>query len=206
MNSKKKLVISEEENDGRIDEIFGLDEEVVESGGAAEPAASGSDLEKLNAIVLSMDWEIDDQVMESFIGEVGKLKELYKNDKFIFPLLQILNSVGRYISARKARAHPESIKLLNSVFRSLEEVLGNKSLTDQDKTRLIFGEVHKLKSLKKTIMNVMPPVRQEKPKVLPEKNGVVDEKLVHAVVRELKKELALVIREEFAKLRREMKR
>ncbi len=165
-------------------------------------------LDKLNTIVLSMDWEIDDQIMKSFIQEVEKLKSIFRKDKFIFPLLQIHNSVGKYINSKKANAHPDSIKLLNSVYKLLEGSLTNKNITDAEKSKLIFGEVQKLRSLKKTISELKSGSLENGSGKPSPKNSVQKPKAssVERMIADLKKELTDVIKNEFAKLRDELKK
>ena len=94
----------------RLDDFF---EENVERRDSLE---SNSDnkydpLRVLKTIVLSIDWEISDEIMGRFIEHVGRLKKAHKNDSTLLILLKLLGSVGKYIMTHKGKSHPDAIKV-----------------------------------------------------------------------------------------------
>jgi len=107
--------------------------------------------EELEAIILSIDWEINDETMSSLKDQVELLKEDYKDDKVVVMFLRLLGSVGKYIKNNKANAHPGSIKLLNSVYQNLEKVVLDENLAENMRERLLLGEVETFKKLKDEI-------------------------------------------------------
>lgn len=113
--------------------------------------AEHSSLNDLKSVILSMEWEITDQVMQRLNEEVGKLETSFKNDKIVVAFLQLLGSLGKYIQKKKADAHPESISLLNSVYENLEKVMASDDLTDAVKKKILVAEVNKYKQLKEQI-------------------------------------------------------
>jgi len=89
-----------------------------------------SPLKELKSVVLSLEWEISDQVMQRLSEEIASLEKTCKNDKIVVAFLQLLSSLGKYIQKKQAEAHPDSISLLNSVYESLEEVMLSDALAD----------------------------------------------------------------------------
>ncbi len=108
-------------------------------------------LEELKSFILSIEWEISDDIMTQFIDEVEMLKTGYKGDNVIAIFLKLLAIIGKYIRAKKVASHPDSIKLLNSVFNNLETIVSSTTLNDDQKKKLLLKEAGKFKDLKEKI-------------------------------------------------------
>ena len=111
-----------------------------------------SPLTNLNAILLSIEWEITDEILTELMAEIERLKGNYQDDKILFSFLQLLGSVGKYINSKKVAAHPESIKLLHSVYLGLETVVNSPEMNGARKKSLLGDEIAKFKALKKQIL------------------------------------------------------
>jgi hypothetical protein len=145
-------LVSEKDNlnvqvENRLEDLFG------ESEINSPVSAEGGDLEYypfriLKSIVLSMDWEINDEVLDKFIEQIDGLKDTYKEDKILLLFLQILHSLGTYIKAKKGGAHPNAFKIINSVFTRLEKVVLSKNLSEASKKKMLFAELSKFKELR----------------------------------------------------------
>ena len=107
---------------------------------------------ELDAIVLSLDWEITDENLEKLLNEIERLKALYKDSRLPYMFLQLHGSVGKYIASKKVDAHPDSIKLLHSVHAGLETILMNPDMDETEKKKILSEEVKKFKGLKHQIM------------------------------------------------------
>lgn len=149
MNRQDEGVTVEVEK--RLNDLFGEEGDgqsaFLENGSLVKD----SPLMELKGIVLSIDWEITDEIMESFLDEINRLKEFYVDEKVPVLFLQLLGSVGKYIRNNKARAHPDSIKVLNSVYNSFERVLLDDSMSEADKRNSLYNEVNHFKKLKRDI-------------------------------------------------------
>jgi hypothetical protein len=119
---------------------------VVPSGGGVP--ASQDPLAELNAVFLSVDWEITDENMAALIAEVQRLKAAYQNDRMSAALLDVLNVIGKYVARNKADSIPDSIKLLHSVFESLKTFFQFPQMEPMDKKRLLGQHLHSLKRLR----------------------------------------------------------
>lgn len=105
----------------------------------------------LKSIILSIDWEITDDIMDRFVSQVTGLMDTYKDDRFVLIFLHLLWELGKYIKKHQGQSHPNSIKTLNSVYNALEKLLSSKDLSDSDKKKVLSAEMVKFKTLKEQI-------------------------------------------------------
>ncbi len=159
----------------RLDELFG-DEETEETPvsivssatvsvadepkSKAKPSAADADsdldedspIRNLKALVFSIDWEITDETMVDFLDETKRLSQKYKGDKILSMFLKLHESIGKYIKAKKARAHPDSIKFVASVYKNFEKVLISPGMKENQKKQLLSAEVKKFKDFKQRVL------------------------------------------------------
>lgn len=198
--------------------------EPVPSTPPAFNAGNPSPLVELNAIVLSLDWEISDETLDRLLNEIDRLMAMFAEDKLLYMFLQLLSSIGKYISSKKVKAHPDSIKLLHSVFAGLDRVLNTPSMADVEKKRILVNEIRQFKNLKERIRSariespkensaICEPVKDQEPAMPEDNRGLAPritepplvetspEALATAIVAEMQK----VIKAEFAILKDEIK-
>jgi len=124
-----------------------------EKAGGKAKSGEATPIDNLKALVFSIDWEITDKTMKEFLQEVKRLKAKYQDDRIYLLFLKLHESLGKYIKARKARAHPDSIKLVTSVYKKFEKALLSPELSEAEKKKLISGEVKKYKNFKQRILS-----------------------------------------------------
>ncbi len=137
--------------------------------------SENSPLKDLKSVVLSLEWEISDQVMQRLEEEIAKLEKKFKDDKIAVAFLQLLGSLGKYIRKKQADAHPESIGLINSVYENLEKAMLTEGMPEAEKKKMLISEVNKYKKLKENIASVKPSVSK----------GKTAEKIVPRIVEEV---------------------
>ncbi|MBW1990174.1 MAG: hypothetical protein JRI97_11615 [Deltaproteobacteria bacterium] len=98
-------------------------------------------LQDLQVSILSLDWEITDEVVEKLVSESIRLKSVRSNDPVSVTFLSLLESLARYILARKAGAHPASVSLLRTVYDDLEKVLSMPGMDDESKRQIALADV-----------------------------------------------------------------
>jgi hypothetical protein len=217
------------EVESRLDYLFHEDEEPTESidrlGGVGDHP-----LKALKAVLLSVEWEITDSSLESLINELKTLEDFYKDDKLILAFLRLLNSIARYIKARKGKSHPGATSLLTSVYNGLEKVALSEGMNRKEKEKILLQEVEKFKRLKEDVIRrkmeekeeeikeeqkeevkeevtetvTIPPIEAGRPdteKPLPDTAGMTSHELFVYALEEIKE----VIRAEFRALRAEIK-
>lgn len=142
-----------DEINNRLGEFFGNAGKSDDPASAAPPAPQkDTELFDLRAIVLSIEWEISDEIMTRLIAETSRLMKIYQDDKVVHSLLKLLDSVGKYINAKKAAAHPDSIKLLHSIHGNLQKVVISKTITDSQRSQILSTEIAKFKNLKQQLL------------------------------------------------------
>jgi hypothetical protein len=130
---------------------------------AAAPAAPKEDmseklgLKDLKVLVLSLEWEITDSVMDSLVKEVGKLKPKGDKDPVIKTYLSLMELLGKYIRVKKGGAHPESFTLMGSVYESMETVLANPGMPENQRKKAVLEQVQKFNRIKKSISTPKVP-------------------------------------------------
>lgn len=106
-----------------------------------------SPLDTLKAVVLEMDWEINDENLNVYLKEINHLKTEFEADRALFLFFKLHTAIGKYMIHKKAGAHPEALKFLYQVFNSLEKAFV-KDISTYDKNRLVLTEVTNFKNLK----------------------------------------------------------
>ncbi len=210
-NKKDSTVTNEVEN--RLTDLFGGSDD---SSDTVEGTVDAQDsaLRELKAIILSIDWEINDEIMNSLTKEIRRLEGVYKDDKSPLLLLRLLVSAGEYIKKKKANAHPDAITLLNSVYESLEKTVLSKDLSKADKKKLLVSRVNEFKKLKEEIASKkkisagvqVAPTRPSAPKPEEEtpKPDISKLPLEEAFIYAMD-EIKQLIKSEFRALREELK-
>jgi len=171
------------------------------------PPAQKTDLplKELKSTILAIDWEITDDVLETFIDQLDGLLEQFEDDKVIHTLLKLLKSLGKYVRSHKSKAHPDTIKRIMSVYSALEESVTNVDLSRNEKEKRLLEEVRQFQRLKALIVTSKPPHvagGSQKPKNSGEVHGI---EAVITAIDELKSMMASelgAIREELGRLRK----
>ncbi|WP_163339687.1 hypothetical protein [Desulfopila sp. IMCC35008] len=110
-----------------------------------------SPISRLRTLVLSIDWEITDEVLMQFNEEILDLKDVWADDKIRMIYLQALEKISRYIYRDKSDSHPNAIKLLLSMYYNLEKIVLSEDLREEEVKPLLFSDVRKFEKLKKLI-------------------------------------------------------
>jgi len=106
-----------------------------------------SPLTRLKSIILSLDWEINDEILQELDDELENLQSVWTDDKVAEVYLQGLKKIGNYIRTKGAYAHPNSIKLLLTFFYNFEKIISSEKITGEEITRLLKSDVRKFKIL-----------------------------------------------------------
>ena len=106
-----------------------------------------SPLTRLKSIILSLDWEITDEILQELADEVANLESVYQGDKVAEVYLQGLGKIGSYIRSKGAYAHPNAIKLLLTFFYDFEKTVSSPNLSGEEITRILKVDIRKFKIL-----------------------------------------------------------
>jgi hypothetical protein len=100
-----------------------------------------SPLKDIKSIILSLEWEIDNGILDQFDAEINKLQALYEENYTILGFLLILRFLGRYIRVRGTDSNRGSITLLLSVYDNLEDVVLSEDMTDENKRAILLEDI-----------------------------------------------------------------
>lgn len=191
--------------ENRLDDFFSDALPSQDEPPADTPPAPKTDLplKELKSTILAIDWEITDDVLETFIGQLDGLLEQFEEDKVIHTLLKLLKSLGKYVRTHKSKAHPDTIKRVMAVYSALEESVTNDNMSRNEKEKMMLEEVRQFQRLKALIFASSPPhvssgsQKPIKPEEMPGIDAVVSaiDELKSMMARELS-----AIREELGQL------
>ena len=173
-DSNVNSITSEVEN--RLNHLFSDERESPEFIEARD-GVEESPLKELKANLLSMDWEISDQIMGNCIAQISELKRRYKEDGVLLYLFKILESLCKYIRNHGADSLPEAMKLIKSVYNAIESIIVLGNVTDLEKKKVLLSEVRKFKDLKRKIAQAKAKPVQSDAQVIP----IESEPVLHAV-------------------------
>ena len=160
---------SNPENESKLDDPFDNDTTLVLDNENID-ASDHYPLSELKNLILSIDWEITDEVLEKLLQQIEDLNMTYEHDKTILTLLQILNSLGVYIKKNRAKAHPKTFKTLNSVFSNLDKVVLSKDMATADRKKILNTEMNRYQKLRIQIAQSKAEKKKSKTK-RPEPGG-----------------------------------
>ncbi len=106
---------------------------------------------RLKSLILSIDWEITDEVLMQFNEELVYLEELWAGQKIHLVYVQALQSISKYIYQQKANSHPNAIKLLLKFYYNLEKIVSSEDLSSDEKKDILIEDVKRFESLKRQI-------------------------------------------------------
>ncbi len=137
---------------------------------ATDPATSREEnadlLDELKSVVMSIEWEITDDLMERLVANVETLKSRYQDDRILVMFLQLLGSLGLYVKTNKGSAHPSAFSLLSSVYASFANAVQPGQISPSEKKKLLYVELSKYKELKEQLGLARHPANE----LSPEKN------------------------------------
>jgi polyhydroxyalkanoate synthesis regulator phasin len=196
------------EIEDRLEHLFG-EEEPAEMTEISSGETKDYPLRDLKTIILSIDWEINEEVMSGFVEQIGVLQDKYQDDKIVLVFLQLLGSIGEYIRKNLGQSHPEAFRILNSLFSGLEKVVQEDGLDDNEKKRILSVELNKYKQLKGQLTPTKaPPAKKAaigETSSAPKAEAIPHD--LHDAIEDLKlffqKELD-ALKEEISALRREL--
>jgi len=111
-----------------------------------------SPIARLKTIILSIDWEINDDILQQLDDELVDLGDIWAGDKIKQIYIQGLNKIGKYIYKEKANAHPNAINLLITFYHNLEKIVASgDSMSEEEKKEILLQDVKKFDQLKSHI-------------------------------------------------------
>jgi len=168
------------ELDSRLDDLFG-ETDILLPDVEQEDSKEEYPLAELKNSILSIDWEITEEVLDKLVQQIQDLLTTYEDDKIVKTFLQILNSLGNYIRIHRGKAPPKTFKILNSVFSSLDKVVLSEDMTESAKKKLLRTEMKNYKKLRN--LTAKSPKAAAKEKVNSEETAESDVEEKEPIIR-----------------------
>ncbi len=127
------------------------DQRQVESAGDIKSGKSVTPLTRLKELILSIDWEISNDVLSEFTRELNRLKGIWAGEKVNLIYVQAMEKLARYVYVEKGDAHPGALQLLSHLYGNLEKVITSTTLGEAEKKELLKNDVSQFALLKEQI-------------------------------------------------------
>jgi len=174
-NDLKNIMVEAAQGFGDTDEQNIQEEEFS----APSSVVYNSPLKDMKSIILSIEWEINEGILEQLEEELNKLYLFYTGDRIIQGFLRILRFLGRYIRVRGTRTSQDSANLLLSVYDQFESVMIQGGMSELKKQAVLVDSIRKYRAW---AVNANLEAGEE---VVPEE-PVAEESLVLAPIEEEK--------------------
>ncbi|CAK8712013.1 hypothetical protein GKODMF_03580 [Candidatus Electrothrix gigas] len=106
-----------------------------------------SPLLRLKSIVLSLDWDITEDILAELTDELVHLRSQWNDDKVAQIYLQAMDNIGKYLEKEGAYAHPNAIKLLLNLFYNYEKIVSTPDIGSETITAMLKDDIRKFKVL-----------------------------------------------------------
>jgi gas vesicle protein len=185
------------ELENRLDDLFGKND-IQLPNAQDKNLKQHYPLAELKNLILSIDWEITDELLDKLLQQLKDLILTYEHDKIVTTFLQILNSLGNYIKTHRGNAHPKTFKILNSVFANLDKVVLSKGMTGPAKKKILRAEMNRYKELRTQIAKSKAAAVKRRAKTVATEAHEIKDKKEDSIIRLGKSSPALDIKEKEA--------
>ena len=110
-----------------------------------------SPIARLKTLMLSIEWEITDEVLIDFNDELQQAQQVWANDPVKLVYIQALQKISKYIFQEKSNAHHNAMKVLIAFFYDLEKIVLDEQISEQEKKEILLADVKKFERLKQQI-------------------------------------------------------
>ena len=180
-NDLKNIMVEAAQGFGDTDEQKIQEEEFS----APSSVVYNSPLKDMKSIILSIEWEINEGILEQLEEEINKLYLFYTGDRIIQGFLRILRFLGRYIRVRGTRTNQDSANLLLSVYDQFESVMIQGGMNESRKQAVLVDSIRKYRAW------AVSANLEAGGEIVPEE-PVAEESLVPAPIEEEKEEIPVV--------------
>ena len=132
----------------RLDEIFEEDTRNFKKQKKIDRNLLIYPLYNLKKTVLSMEWEITDELILKYLEQLNCLKKILIKDKYILILIKLQCVLGNFIKTYKGDAHPFAFTMLRTNFISMDKIVSEKNMTNKDKQKIVGKEMKRYNKLR----------------------------------------------------------
>jgi len=133
----------------RLDEIFSYETKIKKRAEKSHKMMYIYPLYTLKKILLSIEWEVTDDILSKYLNEIIRLHRLFQNNRYLKRLLQIQYIYGRFIKTYPDRIPLKTYKILYTSYDCMKNLLANKKLSDFEKRKIVEQEIQRYKNFRK---------------------------------------------------------
>ena len=105
-----------------------------------------SPLKDMKSVILSIEWEINDHILEQLEDEINKLYLTFTGDRIVQGFLRIIRFLGRYVRVRGQMSSQDSINLLLSVYDHFENVMVTDKMPEPQKYTILLDNIKRYRT------------------------------------------------------------
>ncbi len=117
----------------------------------ASPPAKQDCIDALKSAVLSLEWEINPDTVNSYNQAIVSIRERFSGSKLYGSFLNILSALGKYAHQKKAGAYKDALPLIRSVSDHVEYITQTAGLPFSRKKELLDQDIRKFNLFKNRI-------------------------------------------------------
>ena len=135
----------------RLDEIF-LDTTKMNNNSQKEyNMINFNPLYNLSKILLSIEWEVTDDILSKYLREIIQLRRLFRENIYLKCLLHLQYIYGKFIKTYPDKIPLKTYKILYNLHGCMKNISANKKLSDSEKKKIVKKEIHRYKNFRKYI-------------------------------------------------------
>lgn len=105
-----------------------------------------SPLKDMKSVILSIEWEINDHILEQLEDEINKLYLSFTGNSIVQGFLRIIRFLGRYIRVRGQLSSQDSINLLLSVYDHFENIMVTDKMPEARKHTILLDDIKRYRT------------------------------------------------------------
>ena len=135
----------------RLDEIFPDEIKIKKDDKKANKMMCINPLYNLKKILLSIEWEVTDDILSKYLNEIIQLQRLFQDNIYLRSLLQLQYIYGRFIKTYPDKISLKTYKILYILYGCMKNILCNKKLSNFEKKKIIKQEIQIYKNFRNQI-------------------------------------------------------
>lgn len=146
----------------RLDEIFLDETKINKDAKKANKMICINLLYNLKKILLSMEWEVTDDILSKYINEIIQLQRLFQDNIYLRSLLQLQYIYGRFIKTYPDKIPLKTYKILYRLYGCMKNILTDKKLSDFERKKILKQEIQRYKNFRKYLTTSKNILSQDK--------------------------------------------
>ena len=146
----------------RLEEIFLNKKKTSNNTEKENKMINISPFYNIRKILLSMEWEVTDDILSKYLSEIIQLRRLFRKNIHLKCLLHLQYIYGKFIKTYPDKIPLKIYKILYNLHGCMKNILVNKKLSNSRKKKIVKQEIHRYKNFRKYITTNNNSLSQKK--------------------------------------------